>query len=1168
MAEVSALSPLDRATEEQCKAADPQSSVVVTANAGSGKTKVLIDRVARLLLGRGGESAGADPASILCITYTRAAANEMLTRLFDTLGAWAVMEDEPLKARLAKLEERHPGTYTIAELRAARALFARALETPGGLRIETIHAFCARVLRRFPLEAGVFPGFRELEDSDARKLWDAACRKALFESADHWPDDLSRVARVSGGRGASDALESLRKCSGIVTRFARTHNNSFDKIEAALRESLQPPDRPSAQLLGDAFGPEMRRDALEDVYNAIARTGAGNTSLLGLLRETLDETDPATAWTSYKRLILTSAGTPRTQSWYSKEVARAVPEVVTLFALSEPPGTEVSRLRRLADELERAEAFERTLSLLRVGLPALAAYQSRKEALGVLDFDDLIGKTKDLLQSEGLSSWVLFKLDGGLTHLLLDEAQDTSPDQWQLIQALTAEFRAGDGAERDQNLRTLFIVGDEKQSIYSFQGADPDAFVDILRNLTQAQPPARRAELLASFRSSPEILSFVDAVWNNSTIIETAESRIPPRTADRTKHLATRAAEPGSVELWPVVEKNPDEEADAWQRPVDSISEASPKAQLADRIAASLADMISQGETIWDGKGRQRAVEPRDILILVRDRQGGLFEAMIHALKRRGLPVAGADRLILTDHIAVRDCLNLIRFALLPARDLTLAEILRGPFVGLVDDDMYLYPLAAGRAQGETLWSRVQNSQDPEVQCAFKFLDKLLASRDLPPYEYLMAALAGQNETGLTGWQRLNARLGEPARDPVEALLTRAIAHDAAGPSSLQLFLNSIESEPIEIKRDLDEAGRAIRIMTVHGAKGLQAPIVILPDTTRKPKTTASAILQVSDSIIWSPRKALDTPAAEVARAIAETKALEEHRRLLYVALTRAQDRLIITGAWHGRDDEKNPGYDAQSWYADCRQGMEALGVGPSGGVWRYGAAAAASTMKGDEPETASEFPAWLTEPPSAEAQGARMMAPSRLLPTRALMLAPFDAGREIRLRRGRLIHTLLQYLPDIPDDQREPNGRAYLARQEGITDSEISEMLTAALGVLRAPDFAHLFGPGGRAEAEIIGSSPELPANTIIQGRVDRLIVESDRVLILDYKTDQPAPASVDQVAASYIAQMAAYWAVLRHLYPGRRAEAALCWTDGPILMPLPEDLLLGSLAQLSGDV
>lgn len=481
-----------------------------------------------------------------------------------------------------------------------------------------------------------------------------------------------------------------------------------------------------------------------------------------------------------------------------------------------------------------------------------------------------------------------------------------------------------------------------------------------------------------------------------------------------------------------------------------------------------------------------------------------------------------------------------------------------------MDDDAYLYPLASARSRGETLWSRVQRSQDPEVVRAAAFLRMLIIRRDLPPYEFLMSVLAVPDARGQTGWQHLNARLGEPARDPVEALLSLALAHDSAGPSSLQLFLNAIESEPFEIKRDLDESGRAIRIMTVHGAKGLQAPVVILPDTTGKPKLTTSAILESTGSIIWSPRKSLDTPSAKQARILAETKILEEHRRLLYVALTRAQDRLIIAGAWHGHVEGKNPGYNVQSWYADCLAGMKALNVEPVDGIWRLGLPPPAETDHLPSLTAPDTLPEWFTQPHEDPEQGQRIVAPSRLTSTRPMMLAPFAPGRETRLRRGRLIHALLQHLPDIPDDHREEYGRAYLSLQADLRDSEISEMLASALAVLRQPAFAHVFAPGGRAEAEIIGTAPDLPQGIVVQGRVDRLVVQTDRVLIIDYKTDQPAPASIREVAPAYIAQMAAYWAVLRQLYPDRPTEVALCWTDGPILMPIPEALLSAALAQI----
>jgi ATP-dependent helicase/nuclease subunit A len=1153
---------LKAASDAQAAAANPNASAFATANAGSGKTKVLIDRVARLLLQRPDGRPGAKPDSILCITYTRAAASEMLTRLFKTLGDWAVMEDTKLRVTLSKLEQTEPETYSQDQLKAARALFARALETPGGLRIETIHAFCARILRRFPLEAGVVPGFVELEDEDAREMWQRAKRAAILEAAANDPAALALIAREAGREGASSALDTVRIAGGTLRAFVSARGPELAGIEQALRAVIEPPSLSSAQIVERAMRTDFPLASVRQAIGALEGGAKTDLKLAEQLRDVLASPDLRTAFDRYTEVFLTAKGEARKRSPFTAAVGKKHPVLPELFAMGDDPGAETLRMEIVISELKHAEAFERTFALLKIGVPALDAYAEGKARRGALDFEDLIERTRDLLQTDGLASWVLYKLDGGLSHLLLDEAQDTSPAQWDLIRALTQEFNAGAGVERTQDPRTTFMVGDEKQSIYSFQGADPARFLSETQALTSRDPKAAQADMRMSFRSSPEILNFVDTVWNSAPVIYMPEALSPPMTANQIVHTAKRWNEPGYVEIWPIVPKDEAPETDAWERPVDVLRITAPKVKLAREIATSIKQMVTGGASVWTEGHTRRPAQPGDVLILVRERRGGLFEAIINALKSAAVPVAGADRLQLADYIGVQDCLNLMRFAILPTRDLTLAEILRGPFCGLMDDDRYLFNLASGRAKGETLWSRVLASDDPDVIRIRPFLESLIAQAALPPYEFLSAVLDVPDEAGVTGWEKLNRRLGTPARDPVEALLARALAHDSSGPSSLQRFVVEMESTPAEIKRDLAEAAGEVRVMTVHGAKGLQAPIVILPDTTAKPKLTSEAILSVEDAVIWAPRQDADIDVSARARALAKAKAEEEHRRLLYVALTRAQDRLLIAGYWYGGQGETATGYHPGSWYALCRDAMEHLtSQVREDGCVTFGDPLPASNATAAAPTKGAPLPEWTRRAPEPDPAARTLSAPSGLLGPKTRVLAPFDPKREARLKRGRLIHSLLQYLPELPTASRSAAGAAFLARETAFTAAQRREMLKAAESILNDPDFSELFQLGSRAEAAVIGTSTKLPSGMVINGRVDRLVVTPDRVLVIDFKTDQPAPHDVSGVAESYIVQMAAYCAVLESAYPGREIGAVLCWTDGPRMMRIPDAMLSESL-------
>ena len=1167
----------NNAASAQFRAANPAHSAWVSANAGSGKTKVLIDRVARLLL------KGAAPDSILCVTYTKAAANEMLERLFAQLGTWSVLEEAALKTKLAALENRDPKGYTHDELRKARALFAKALETPGGLRIETIHAFCSRILRRFPLEANVAPGFNEIDDSQADLFWDDALKTGILDAAENSRQVLDTVALAGGGLGVTSGLDTARGNGKALLKFATTFGHDPKEMDAALRASLKAPDADEETLIAETMSALPLGELGSTVTILEANGGSGAKKTAAILRRVFETKDPLEKWNIYRTLFFTQTGGPRktvvTKAILKDPVAAALFETVEI-----PEGSEILRAKKLDADIRAARLYARTRALVHLSLPILQHYQYAKRDHAALDFEDLIGLTHQLLTKADAANWVLYKLDGGLTHVLLDEAQDTSPDQWGLLNALTGEFFAGRGTERVQDPRTLFVVGDEKQSIYSFQGADPQKFLEERRNFeAKARASFGTAELpemTMSFRSSPEILQFVDQVSEAGDVEGHPYIAGPVAEANLSRHTARRSNQAGCVELWPIDVPEAEEEAIPAEAPRDTQAADSPKNKLARKVACEISKLIDRREMIWtedaDRRWTYRPAQAGDVLILVDKRTGGLFDALIDALKDKGIPVAGADRLVLADHIGVQDCLNLIRFTLLPQDDLTLAEILRGPFANLVDDDEHLFALAHKRGT-DTLWQRLQASTHPAHAPVCEFLNQLLMWRTLPAYEFLCHVLETMSVYGHTGWDLLASRLGPPMRDPVQALLARAMAYDAKSAASLQGFVASMEGDQSQIKRDLAAPNGEVRVMTVHGAKGLQAPIVILPDTTRRPIASAKAMVEIDGAPVWLSKPSDDTQLTERSREHEKLRSGRERRRLLYVALTRAQDRLIICGAWHGTrpkpDKEIGPGYDKASWYALCAEAMTMLDahcpINEATGrpeTWRYGNLPPLGDVVEDEGSQIESLPDWLGKPVPRETAPARLLAPTSLLaPDDAPVLPPMGDERAARLKRGRLIHALLERLPELPADDRMKAGMAFLEQDRQLQPDARKEMLDAAMGVLTDPQFDDVFAEGGRPEAPVIGTAPELPPGTIINGRVDRLIVTPTDVLIVDFKTDRPPPKTPDKVGMSYLLQMAAYSAVLAKAYPNRTIRSALVWTDGPKLMPLPNDLLEKALSQSS---
>jgi len=1136
---------MNAAPSPQELASNPRASVFVAANAGSGKTSTLVKRVARLLL------RGDPPETILCVTFTKAGAAEMQRRLFDLLGDWAVMDDAPLETELSAIGE--PGR----DLSKARALFARALETPGGLKIQTLHAFCEQLLRRFPLEAGVSPGFSVLEDA-------AAAQVSARARAD--------VAAAALGAPGGPIAEAYNHFS--VQLDWRAFNRMFDDFEARRvmigayvdacgdlgddiwrRCGFARPTS-SATIEAEAVG-RIRWGAWKRAAEAVALgTGKSDETLAAALLATRADS----SFTAIRPIFLTQNNTPR-KTLGTKSVAAWAREWLA---------EEQARCLETHERSVAARIAEETSHALTLAIAYGELYEGAKRAMGALDFSDLIGRALTLLTRRADAAWVLYKLDGGLTHILLDEAQDTAPEQWDILRALTGEFFSGAGAR--PNDRTMFAVGDEKQSIFSFQGADPKRLAaerqTFMRMVEAAGQRFEPVDLRESWRSTQTVLSFVDAV----IAIPEVMTGLTPADGDRivpirpVRHVAHRDG--GCVEIWPLEQGEDSPEVDPWT-PVDAEPARSANKLLARRVAVSVAAMTARGDGVWDrDTGALRPCAPGDILILVR-RRNVLFHEIIRALKREGVPLAGADRLKLSEHGVFADLEALGRFARFPGDDLALAGLLRSPFCDLNEES--LFDLAYGR--DGRLWSTLmrRGHERTDWRGAADFLRWALAeSADRPPFDFYSRVLSRIDGEGRSMRQRILTRLGAEGEEAMDAFLAEALGAEARGVHDLETFLAGLAAIELEIKREPDEAhargSGEVRVMTVHGAKGLEAPIVILPDTTTRATAQGGALLQTADGgFVWAPRKPDDNPVAAAARAAREAAAEEESARLLYVAMTRARDRLILCGV------ETQPHRFERSWYHYARSAFDDLPIHPfslegGGEGWRYGADPEALGPGAAPLHDAYPLPPWTRGLAPLEPAASRYASPSDLgAATRDAAPSPLAAlGGLGRYRRGNLIHRLLQILPDLAPGARAAAASSLLAREMDLTDEQRREMATATLAVLSDARFAAVFGPGSRAEVALAGAAERLPVDLRISGRVDRLVVEENRVLVVDFKTNRPAPDSIETTDPNYVLQMGIYWAVLAEIFPGRTIEAALVWTDGPRLTPVPEDAMRRALQSI----
>jgi len=1137
----------------QIAAADPGQSVFVTANAGSGKTSTLVDRVARLLLRE------VQPGEILCVTYTKAAAAEMQGRLFARLGAWAVMDDAELARSLADLDGRDPEALSGADLSDARRLFAKALETPGGLKIQTIHAFCEKLLRRFPLEADVTPGFTVLESEAALALSHGA-REDLARRA------LADAEGVIGRAYSHFAVEldwaAFQALLGLI-ESERTRLVAYvDRVASGLA--------PGPHALTGA-DPDRTPEAIESDFIRFLDRGewlgmAARVATGSVNDQKCAERMRAADWTfaGLGPVFLTGAEPRKVMA-----TGKAPPDAVAWL-------TDLQlKYTAALDALRAARIAADTVHVLTLAQAHAGLYDQAKAARGALDFGDLIDRTVALLTERASAAWVLYKLDGGIEHILVDEAQDTAPQQWDILRALTEGFFSGEGGRRFGPVpasghrlpRTLFAVGDEKQSIYSFQGARPEKLRQEARAYEARVLGGGQAfvevPLDTSFRSTPEILAFVDGVFADPD----RTRALVGETGDLTRHLAKRADETGCVDLWPLFEDVKPPEPEVWD-PVDQEAGTSGRKQLAAALAADIRRQVETGSGVWDrGRHVLRPCGYGDFLILVR-RRDATFEEIIRALKSAGVPVAGADRLKLSTHVVFDDLKAMGRFALYPDDDLTVAELLRSPFCD-VDEDS-LYALAGARADRPGLWRTLNDraAERPEWSHARDMLDSALRTRDRDPFAFFSGLLNRVDAGGLTGRARILRRLGAEADEAVDETLNQVLAAEDRGAVDLETCVALLEAADVEVKRELEGPRGEVRVMTVHGAKGLEAPIVILPDTTARAKAQGPTLMPAdggdgSGGWLMCPGSSKqDCPASRAARDARQARADAETLRLLYVALTRARDRLVLMGRACGNS---KAGFDAGSWWSVLAGTFAALdpAARPVGdGVLRFGPDPSVLARTQGDAAPAVVTPAWARRAPAPD-PAVRFAAPSRMdgivRPAPSPLAMTAGPGAPLgRFRRGDLVHRLLERLPDIVPADRSDAARRMLSRERDLDDDQRAEMIGAAFAVLEDARFAPVFGPGSRPEVALTGRLDAVA----VSGRIDRLVVGPDRILVVDYKSNRPAPARVEDADPAYVLQMALYVSLLRQLYPDRPVEAALVWTDGPRLMAVPDGLMDAALA------
>ncbi|MEO6247051.1 MAG: UvrD-helicase domain-containing protein, partial [Sphingomicrobium sp.] len=986
-------------------------------------------------------------------------------------------------------------------------------------------------------EAGINPGFQPIEGRAEQQLANQTLADLLTEAERTGSLSLiDDVATLSMRLGEEEAVKYLMRCAHAEA----IRGLDPASVDSALRDAVGLPEGDIAMLLAERCA-DGRFDcaALHHLGNANrlwgTATGDGYADAITLyLGQSAGER--AAMLDLVAAVVLKADGTPRAPTAGQRKTHPAYDELAASLA------NQFIELRFLRSA---AAIVAIQAAGLRAGVAFATAYTAAKRAAGVADFDDLIAWTRRLFEREGMGEWVRYKLDRRTDHILVDEAQDTNADQWRIVEALSEEFFAG-AVEGEQRARTLFMVGDFKQAIFGFQGTDPGEFSRMRETIStraklmiEAEDEAdsggprlarefRDLSIDASFRSAPAILEAVDAVIRE---VGHEAMGLPERP---NLHRAVNDRWPGRVEHWPAfVAEAPDEEdgEEGWITDTDRA--------YATRLAEEVRALIAEAPIMASTK---RPLCAGDVMILVRSRKelASLIVARLFAAK---VPVAGIDRLHLQKPLAVRDLISAIRFAVQPLDDLNLAGLLVSPLIGW--DQEQLYRLAQPRPAKQSLWLALREARDdPFAQETIDKLGALLRVADfVTPARFLEMILSGP----LDGRRALLARLGEAARDPIDELVAAALEFEHTEIASLDRFLAWFESGDVEIKRDTAVPGNAVRVMTVHGAKGLEAPVVILADATADPARMGGSRsfdlpLAGGKVPLVRPRQAeMVAPYGGIADQ-AKARELQEHWRLLYVALTRAAERLIISGVMPKKLADS-------SWHVRVERALTGLGAERDTAgrlVWTGSVAARKTAAKAvrrqiDQPT----LPAWLRSPAPPEPRPARPLSPSSMGEDREV-LAPPSPGQIAAARRGTLLHSLFERLPSVAPEERRRAALTWLARQ-GVEEEEIVD---AALGVVDHPDFAGLFGADSLAEAPIAAT---LADGRVIVGTVDRLCVAETLVRVIDYKTGRNAPMTVADVPSGHIAQMTAYAEALRVIFPGRKIEASLLYTAAPRLITLP---------------
>jgi ATP-dependent helicase/nuclease subunit A len=1090
---MAASSPLiKRVGEEDARSpgTHPHKSAWVAASAGTGKTKILTDRVLALLL------SGVPLEKILCLTFTKAGATEMLDRVMTRLGHWAIMDKQALATELRAL-----GGATPLYMTRARTLFAELLDHPTGLTLQTLHSFCQSLLQRFPLEAGLSCAFSIADEGTALDLLTQAQEETLSASCPEIQKALLRLATAFGQERFQELFESLFQSR------QQEYMRLTDKPIKALTHTFGVDPRHAPQ---DIFERSLSHARLQETLTPflcfLETGGKEDQNRARFLAAYLEkETPQVSDFLNTTKAFLTQDGDVRARL-LSKALATSRPECLEALERA------ARDFKETLDALNSLQVAQHSLSFFQIYQEVTQRYQTLKAEKNLLDYDDLIEKACLLLHDPAVCDWVRYKMDGGIDHILVDEAQDTNDRQWALIGALSEEFFSGDSAKTRPS--TLFAVGDVKQSIYRFQGAMPALFEEMR---THFAVRARRAShdwedvsLNKSYRSSSAVLAVVDHVIDQTrafTGVRSLESRPLP-------HLCAKPLPGGQVCLWPLA-----------PRPNDADTHI-PEKELAKEIAATIRQWLEE-KRVLESTGAP--LEPQDIMILIQ-RRHAFVGHLTRALRDEGVAVAGEDRLTLESQLAVQDLMALGRFLLLPQDDWSLACCLKSPLGGLTDQDLETLCL---RREGSLWQALCVRMDEAPFQAPHTLLSDMLRKVD----QISVFSLYSEILYTRGYFKAFAARFGGDVQELLYEFLMLAKQDSQKHGSCLESFLHRLSKTENILKKDFaNNTLNQVRILTVHGAKGLQAPLVILADTTKAP-TLKESFMWHDGMCVWLPPREKEPALVRELKKKPLAHLEEDAHRLLYVALTRAQDEIHVWG-W-----ENSQGVKEKSWYRLVEESLMALGSLQDDGRLllshrpvSVGALSAPLTRQNVEVLDHEEsVPSWLFESLTRESDRLTSQTQAVTQPQDDAVHAP-DRAR----LRGTVLHHLLEWLPRLAPHARADALEGYFSTFEEalLPSSEKAQIRTSIDALLTHPDLQRFFGVGALQEVPLSGIIDGTP----ITGRLDLLLQDEDDLLIVDFKSTPVPPLTVPD---TYVQQLHLYQRLLQPLYPHHRITTWILWTS-----------------------